>query len=461
MANYKKLAKGYEAKALEALQILISKKSVYDSSSVGEGAPFGKGVKSALDFLTKLGKDYGFRVDTCDGYATEITFGEEGPIVGIYAHADVVPASGVWTTKDPFKPTIVGEGKEAKLIGRGTSDDKGPLVAAFYAMKLLKDNGLIKGYRVRLVAGGDEERGSGCLKYYFGKLKKPHCDLGFTPDADFPLIYAEKGMVKKATLTKKADLSPVIAMDGGVVSNAVCDRLMVTLPNDKKFVEAFKKAGIQGEITEEKGFMIVLFKGVSAHGSLPEKGVNAALIAFEFIGNFYHNEFLVSLAKTLKDPHGKGFGGDCTSPVLGESTYNYGLIRYDSAKQTLSISVDYRYGETAKPEEALKALEKGTGMQVSHLGFMDPLHFDLKSPLVSTLMKSYRRSTLRLFDKPMAIGGGTYAKEAKNTVAYGSAFPGHDGAIHSPNEYIYIDDFNRQIAIYADAIASLGKVLQK
>lgn len=267
MPNYKKLAKPYEQRAIDALKVFVSKKSVYEEDSVQEGAPFGKGVKSALDYLAKLGKDYGFRVDKCDGYVTELTVGEEGPIVGVYAHADVVPATGKWSTKDPFSAEIVGEKKEAKMIARGTSDDKGPLLAAFFAMKALKDNHLIEGYRVRLCAGGDEERGSSCLRHYFEDLKKEHCALGFTPDADFPLIYAEKGMAKKTYLEQNVDLSPIIAMDGGVVANAVNDKLMVTLPFDPSLEKAFADARLDGEIRKEAGFMIAIFRGVTAHGS--------------------------------------------------------------------------------------------------------------------------------------------------------------------------------------------------
>ena len=461
MPNLKKLAKPYEKKAIDALKVFVSKKSVYDPSSIEEGAPYGKGVKSALDYLAKLGKDFGFAVDTCDGYVTEISCGEEGPIIGVYGHADVVPATGKWSTKDPFKAEIVGEKKDAKMIARGTSDDKGPLLAAFYAMKLLKDNGLVKGYRIRLCAGGDEERGSSCLKHYFEDMHKEHCALGFTPDADFPLIYAEKGMVKRCFLKKQVDLSPIIGMDGGVVSNAVNDKLVVTLPLDEKFSQAFADAKIDGEVRKETGFMIAIFRGKTAHGSTPELGKNAALSAFSFLGSYYHIDFLSNLAKALSDPSGKSFGGDSLSPELGKSTFNYGIVSYESNRKNLSISVDYRYGEKADPEAALNALQDASKMDAHCEGFVAPLLYDKKSPLVSTLMKSYRHMTHRLFDKPMAIGGGTYAKEAKNCVAYGSAFKGHPGDIHSPNEYIYIEDFLKQIPIYADAIASLGKVASK
>ena len=457
MPNFKKLAKTYYETALMALQELVKRNSVYDESSIGKGAPYGEGVKSALDFIAKLGKDYGFKVDQCDGYATEISFGDKGTLVGIYAHSDVVPVSGKWDNP-PFGAKIIGEGKEAKMIGRGTTDDKGPLIAALFAMKLLKDNGLLSSFRVRLVAGGDEERGSSCLHHYFNVLKKEHCDFGFTPDAEFPLIFAEKA-ITRADLKKKIELGPIMAIDGGVVSNAVCDRVVVTLPKDAKLKEALSK--VEKASYDEAGeIAIVTFRGKSAHGSTPQLGENAALKAFAFLGDFYHIDFLSRLAITLSDPSGRTFGGYSESPNFGmskDSTYNYGIVKYGS-NQELTISVDFRCGDAGKPEENLAALSKASNMELKIWGSSPLLCFDKKSPLVSTLMKSYKHMTHRYFDKPMAIGGGTYAKEAKNTVAYGACFPGREGNIHSPNEYIYLEDFYAQIAIYADAIYSLGKL---
>ncbi|MEE3432076.1 MAG: Sapep family Mn(2+)-dependent dipeptidase [Candidatus Enteromonas sp.] len=454
MANFKKLAKQYEENAILALQEFVAKNSVYDEKSITPDAPYGKGVKSALDYIAKLGNDFGFKVDKCDGHATELTYGEgNGPLIGIYAHSDVVPATGKWTYP-PFSAKIVGEGKEAKMYGRGTSDDKGPLIAALYACKLLKDNGLVDNYRIRLVAGGDEERGSSCLRYYFHDLKKPASDYGFTPDADFPLIYAEKGMVGDTFAKRKIDLSPIIAMDGGVVRNAVCDKLVVTIAADKKLKDAWKAE--LGDLSDCGKIFILTFKGKSAHGSTPELGENAALKAFTFLGGLYKNKFLTNLAKIFEDCHGKGFGGYSNSKELGESTYNIGIVKYMNGE--FSFSIDYRYGEEAKPEEAIANLKKAAEMDVDVAAYVPYLLYDKKSPLVSTLMKSYKRMTLKLFDKPLAIGGGTYAKEAPNCVAYGSAFKNHPGDIHSPNEYIYINDFTAQIAIYADAIYSLGQI---
>ena len=455
MPNFRKLEENYAKNAEKALQELVKKKSVYDPATIKEGAPFGAGVKSALDYVGTLAEEYGFKVDYCNGYATEISVGEEGPLIGIYAHSDVVPVSGKWDV-DPFAGKVIGEGKERKMVARGATDDKGPLIASLYAMKLLRDNGLIKGYRVRLVTGGDEERGSSCLHYYFNTLKKPHCDYGFTPDADFPLIYGEKG-IYRADITRKVDLSPIIAIDGGVVSNAVCDRIVITMASDKKLAKKLVDEKI-ADVSDFGAAMMLTFKGKTSHGSKPEEGDNAGLKALSFLGDYLKNDYLKNLAASLADPFGASFGGDETSPELGRNTYNYGLFKYDSHSKRLSISLDFRYGETAHPDECLEKLKKAVQSEVNLLSKSILLYHDKKSPLVSTLMKSYKRMAHKLFAKPFAIGGGTYAKEAKNTVAYGGAFPGRPGNIHSPNEYFYLEDLHASIAYYADAIYSLGNL---
>lgn len=449
--NYHKLCKPYHKDALLTLSRLCSIESVHDESTVEEGAPFGEGVKKALGYVADFAEHLGFEVDRCDGYCTEISYGdEEGPLVGIYAHADVVPATGEWKYP-PFEATL----DNGILYARGSSDDKGPLVAAFYAMKALKDNGLIRGYKVRMVVGGNEETGSQCLKYYFGKLGKKHCDYGFTPDSDFPLIYAEKGTAP-FTAHKDVDLSPITKMEGGAATNAVCDKLDVYLPRDEKLIANLKEKKIEFvEDGEGKDYHIT-FLGKSAHGSTPERGVNAAIIAFGALGSFYDNAFLRLLETLLKDHNGRNFGGYNDSPELGESTYNYGIVSYDGKK--LSFTVDYRYGESANPEEAVECFEKKTTMKVEREEGHKILLYPLDSPLVKTLMRAYRKGSHDLFSKPLAIGGGTYAKECDNTVAFGSAFKNHPGDIHSPNEYMYLKDFHKQMEIYARAIHMLGRL---
>ncbi len=450
MPNFKKLAKSYEKEAVLALQKFVRIPSVYDEHTIKEGQPFGENVKKALDFFAKLGVDYGFRVRNVDGYAVELEIGEENaPLIGIYGHSDVVPVSGNWKYP-PFSATL----KDGEIYGRGSFDDKGPLTASLYAVKLLKDNGLLKGYRVKIVSGGDEERGSSCLKYYFEKGNGEAPKYGFTPDANWPLIYAEKG-ITHGNLTKKITFDQIIAMDGGTVTNAVCDSLLVTLKGDDKFAKYLKDNKIDCDINSSKELLIVRFKGKTAHGSTPELGVSAAKLGFEIIGKYYKNAFLTKLASAF-DNNGKIFGGYSLSPELGESTFNFGVVKYMNG--LLTISVDYRYGELANSEDAIKKLSSYVDMEFILDSLAPYLLYDKKSPLVSTLMKAFKKETLQLFAKPLAIGGGTYAKEAPNTVAFGAEWPKHPGGMHAPDEHMNVDEFIQDIAIYARAVYMLGNL---
>ena len=232
---------------------------------------------------------------------------------------------------------------------------------------------------------------------------------------------------------------------------------MVTLTANKKVKAAFKADPSLGDYSEEGMLGIAVFKGKSAHASTPELGESAIAKAFLTLGTVLDNPFLSKLGLFVASTDGSVFGGEHTAVELGKSTYCSGMVKYDSNKHSLSLSLDYRFGEEVDYEANIKKAEDYLDMNFAKASYTAPLLYDKKSTLVATLMKSYRHMTHKFFDKPMAIGGGTYAKEAKNTVAYGSAFKNHPGDIHSPNEYIYLDDFFAQIAIYADAIYQLGK----
>ena len=125
-----------------------------------------------------------------DNYAGDFEFGQGDEVLGIFAHLDVVPAGSGWDT-DPYEPVI----KDGKLYARGSSDDKGPTMACYYALKIIKELELPVSKRVRFIVGTDEESGWGDMDYYFAHngLKDP--DFGFSPDAEFPIINGEKGNI--------------------------------------------------------------------------------------------------------------------------------------------------------------------------------------------------------------------------------------------------------------------------
>ena len=431
---------------VEELMRFVSRGSVFDKSTVTKEHPFGSGVADALDYVARLGEKYGFEVDKCDGYCTELTIGSGDKMIGIFAHADVVPATGEWS-QDPFNPYIL----DGKIYGRGTSDDKGPLMAAFYAVLALLQEGLIKDYKVRFVVGGDEERGSRCLDYYFQNLKKPSPTYGFTPDADFPVIYGEKG-INDFFPELEVEIPHVKKINGGAATNAVCDRVEIELDDASELIDYCKKNSIPFESKEN----IVTIIGKSAHGSTPNEGDNAAIKTIKILGEIYGVEKLQKLAAGLEETSGKIWGGFCKTKLMGETTYCVGLISYE--KGLLKFSVNFRYPETVKSVEYKDKFDAYFGTKSTMGGESHVLFFDPKSKLVKTLMKAYRAETHDYFRKPITIGGGTYAKHCENTVAFGALFPGRESVMHQPDEFMPVDDIVKSALIYARAIYLLGNL---
>ncbi len=436
--------------ALHNLSKWIQINSIDDSEHASPLKPFGDGVYKALQFVANLAKSEGFEVDECDGYCTEIKLGNGPKLISIYAHADVVPVSGDWLYP-PFSGIIADD----VMYGRGTSDDKGPAMAAFYAIKYLKENFDLKNYQIRLVIGGNEEKGSRCLEHYFNVLKKPHPDYGFTPDGEFPLIYGEKG-ISNYKSEIDVDLKPLIKFKAGVVVNSVPDIAQATLFKDESLEQTLKSSKHKYSIKYFDDKMEVIMLGKASHGSLPQEGVNAGLELLKVIGKHYNQEFLNLITKAYADPFGKNLDLYFETPLLHNSTYNVGLISYENSK--FIMQVNFRYPENVEIEKIIISLNKKLPLNTTLLSESKPLLFDPHCKMVETLLKAYQDVTGDYKSKIMTIGGGTYAKECKNTIAFGSAFPGRDDKIHDANESIHLRDFEKSISIYATAIMYLTEL---
>lgn len=441
----------YQKEALEKLQAWIRIPSVYDEESVTEQCPFGKNVDQALSFIASLALEKGFSVDRCDGYCTEITYGKGEKIIGIYAHCDVVPVSGEWK-----HPPFAAEIEDEVLYGRGTSDDKGPAMAAFYALVALKEHHLIDDtYQVRLVIGGNEERGSACLDYYFHHLHKPYPTYGFTPDGEFPLIYGEKGIANYET-KGMIQLSHIIDIHAGVVANSVIDFAKATLKDvDIKLLRDYLEEKKYQYQIEENEHVQLTIKGKAAHGSLPEGGVNAGLQLLDALSHVYDIEEWKAIVEAYRDPSGKTLGEFYHSDLLHDTTYNVGIIEYQN--QVFSMVVNFRYPEQVVPQEVIKRIDGKLPFQTTLISASSALCIDPQSPMIQNLLRVYQEETGDYKTPIMTIGGGTYAKESKNTIAFGSAFPGNHDCIHDANEHIELKDFYLSMPIYAHAIYTLGK----
>lgn len=464
--DYRKLADQSFDQYLNDLNTLVSIPSVRDKEHASEGAPFGDGVKNALEALLEMGKRDGFEVKNYDGYAGTITIhdaGEGAERIGVLGHLDVVPAGDGWTRK-PYGLTE----EEGYLFGRGVLDDKGPLLAAYYAMKLLKENNVPLNKTVYLIAGTDEESGMEGIDYYIHKAHGPIPTAGFTPDADFPVIYGEKGIMR-IKLESQAE-SIVKWMEAGTRPNVVIQHAHAILDtrefNQEMFDFYLKTNGLTGSASVEEDGVHLNMTGHPAHGASPYLGNNAGVHMLNFIGEAYGDKLCQAYYSILKDWKGTPLHIAINGVYMGFLTMNAGIIRFEDGKS--DVTLDIRYPNDTDPEKieegilsALNGLDVPVSMTVETSE--KPLFVDPNSKLVKDLMASYAKYTGDTFRPAVTIGGGTYAKHFDNFVAFGPekswSQPPRElrvGTIHSADEGVAASDLAEAIAIYADAIERLA-----
>lgn len=449
---------------IESVQGIIRIKSVEDEAK--DGMPFGEGVSRSLDYALKIAEDLGFKTVNLDGHVGYAEYGEGEEYVAALGHLDVVPEGDGWKY-----PAYGAEIHDGKIYGRGTTDDKGPIIASLYGLKAIKELNLPLSKRVRIIFGTNEETGSKDIEHYLEYEKAPVA--GFTPDADFPIINGEKGItifdiVKSFEKQDKGEIT-IESIKGGVASNVVSSLCESRLKakNPKKICDLIKenaeKHGIKAEVNMDNEEILLRVFGVSAHGSTPEKGVNAImqsikLLAMLNLPNGDLKDLLVFLDKNIgENVYGENFGIFLEDSVSGKVSFNVGVINLNSKEGRLTLNL--RYPVTKTLEDMMNPFNKrieGTGIKVENFEHQKPLYFSPDSPLIQTLQKVYKEETGK-DGELISIGGGTYAKEMPNTVAFGPIFPGEPDVIHKPNEYIKIEDLILISKIYAKALYELAK----
>lgn len=452
--SYKKMVEPYYEEAKAVLKDYVGIDSVLDESTATKEHPFGQGVENALAFVADLGEKLGFKVDRCDNYVTELTYGEGDKILDIYAHSDVVPVNRKNWVHDPF--TLVEE--DGVFYGRGTNDDKGPGLACLYAVKALMDNGRLGGYKLRFLFGGNEENDSRCLHHYFHEINKGFPTLGFSPDADYPLIYAEKSIY-----AYRADYSinfdKVLPFKFGAALNIVLDEVEADFTDSEGLIEIVSSyQNDHPEIKMDINVNHLHIKGKPAHGSLPWLGVNAGLHLLNFISYAYGVKEFADIYNQYIDGKGIAINGNYHDEYFADTSYNVGRIYFDG--KTMSIFVNLRFPAGMKVNDILANVEKETRAKVTLLSGSEGFVFDPNSDFVKILMNAYQTETGDMESLPEAIGGGTYARESKNSVAFGAAFQGRSMRMHGDDEYFPVSDFFDNMQIYADAIDKLSDYLR-
>ncbi|WP_394174324.1 dipeptidase PepV [Guptibacillus hwajinpoensis] len=452
---------------LNDLRGLLKIESVLDEENASDQAPFGTGVREALDYMLALGDRDGYRTKDVKHVSGHLEFGQGEELIGILCHVDVVPAGNGWTTP-AFEPDL----RDGKLFARGAIDDKGPTIASYWAMNIVKELYPSLSKRVRMIIGTDEESSWRCVDTYFKHEEMP--SMGFAPDAVFPIIHAEKGIADFEWIfpVNEGDDKDIIlsSFHSGQRLNMVPDYAKAVCKSDENTLSQMKQSfeqflaqhDLEGQASVETELSLEVH-GISVHGSAPEEGINAAFRLAQFLesqeldqnGKAYI-EFITTWL--VDDSRGERLGVSFEDEITGPLTMNAGTFtyRYSEGGQ---IGINLRYPVTCQFEDVQKLFERVTdplALTMNVLDHMTPHHVPKDHQLIQKLQQVYEKQMGEKADL-LSIGGGTYARSLEAGVAFGALFKGKPQLAHQKDEYVEMDDLLKAAAIYAEAIYELAK----
>lgn len=435
------------------LRRLVRIPSVMGEAS--ENAPFGEMPARALGEMLKMCSEAGLHVRNIDNYVGTADFypANKTPELGILCHLDVVPEGSGWSVP-PFDLTE----KNGRLYGRGAIDDKGPAAAVLFAVKALKAVGIKPAKNFRLIFGTNEENGSADLAYYRKKEKLP--EMLFTPDGSYPVINAEKGMLR---VTHKLAACPkIISISGGNAVNAVPEYaaavLDITNADISGYTSKFDGVTITAEYAD--GTTEITAKGKGAHASTPENGANAVTALISVVSEICGNTALNALSGMFPygETDGAAAGIKCSDEISGGLTTVLSVISCSDG--ILEAKQDVRFPVTKTSGEILAVLAEkaaASGIEMNADMVSEPHYVPEDSPLIKKLLEVYKLVTGKK-GYCVAIGGGTYVHETENGVAFGAEFPGEENNMHGADESVSRESLIKNAKIFAAAICSLCEV---
>ena len=422
---------------------------------------FGKECAKVLETALSLGEENGFVTENIDYYCGSImlksAYDKE---VGIVTHLDVVPAGDGWNY-----PCFELTEKDGMYIGRGTEDDKGPTIAALYALKFFKKEGINLPFSLRMIMGCDEEQGMGDLPYYLKKKKAPY--FSFTPDSSYPVCVGEKGIM--GVELKLCNIGgSILSFTGGNADNSVCDCAEAVVVTNAPTPVAENITVVSLGDNKVK----ITATGRTAHAAYPEDSDNAIRRVVSYIvenGLFpkdsSENKAMMYLSEVLDGYKGKGLGIAMSDDESGYLTAIGGRIYERDG--VLIQNINIRYPVTKSGSEISEMLSKNASEKgFTANGYYDkvPYYFSPEKPEIKALVNAYKTVTGDT-EETYTTGGGTYARAFPNTVAFGITMKDTAGKLgdgrggcHERDEYITIKELHDSIKIFVRAILNLSSL---
>ena len=441
---------------LSLLARLVAIRSVQGEPA--PGAPFGEAPLKALHLMLEAARQYGFETEEVDGYAGCIRFGAAPETLGILAHLDVVPEGEGWT-HDPY--ALSYEPASGYLYGRGTSDDKGPCVAALFAMRAVRELGISLQGGVQLILGTNEENGSEDLRYYRAHRTLP--PMVFTPDGAYPVIHLEKGMARLRLSGSFPAGGSLLHLSAGEAVNAVPVLARASLRGFRadavRAVWQTLPCGTALETVQEGDTLALEIRGISAHASTPEKGVNALTAMLTLLDALHlpgaQGEAIGHLCRCF--PFGETDGRACgiAASDARSGTLTLVLSVMELTAQGFTAHTDIRFPVCCTGEQVVQGMQRALRPFVCEPVLCDEPHdTDENSPFVRTLLRVYEAVTGQE-GYCLAIGGGTYVHHIEGGVAFGCEFPGTDVRMHGADEFIALPHLMLDAQMMALAVTEL------
>ena len=440
----------YREELFDDLNRLLSIESV-DGARDGDCA-------AALDFILKRAEDFGLTAERVTAKSAHVDLGKGGRLCGVLSHLDVVPAGNNWTV-NPYALTE----RDGRLYGRGVADDKGAALVNLYCLRALKEMGIEGRNTLRAIYGTAEETGMSDMDGYFAQKRLP--DLAFTPDSEYGVCYAEKGILQLEVSTPTNEAKVLSQFHAGKAINAVPDLAYVMLDSSGYDEQLLMRLADAGEGSFEFNYTIdglmIVSRGRAAHACEPQKGQNAAMLLIDLITHAYDVEDVGALCSFIdyainNETNGRSLGLKMSDSVSGDLTVNLGIVHIEDS--SASARLDIRYPVTVNGEYVLRqfrTVAERSGLDVKVRNHVPPLYMEEDSDLIRLLSGAYEDVTGQPCEL-YSTGGGTYARKLGGRgVAFGPAFKGDPVNMHRADESVDAQNFWTHAQICLEAMYRL------